>query len=57
MTSYEDDFYMNIVDLDEIYIFLVLSFFLFEKVKMLKKNYIKFQLHNNRVLSLVALEK
>ena len=33
----EDNFYMKIIDLDEIYNFLVLSFFLFEVVKMLKK--------------------
>ena len=32
----EDNFYMKIIDLDEIYNFLVLSF-LFEVVKMLKK--------------------
>jgi hypothetical protein len=35
-TSDEDDFYMKIVELDETYNFLVLSF-LFEYVKMLKK--------------------
>ena len=29
---------MKIIDLDEIYNFLVLSFFLFEVVKLLKKN-------------------
>ena len=28
MTSYKDDFYMKIVALDEIYNFLVLSFFI-----------------------------
>jgi hypothetical protein len=33
----EDDFYVKIVALDEIYNFLVLSFFSFEIVKMLKK--------------------
>ena len=33
----EDNFYMKIIDLDEIYNFLLLSFS-FEVVKMLKKN-------------------
>jgi hypothetical protein len=33
----EDGFYMKIVDLDEIYNFLVLSFFVW-RCKMLKKN-------------------
>jgi hypothetical protein len=38
----EDKFYIKIIDLDEIYSFLVLHF-TFEKVKVLKKNYIRFQ--------------
>ena len=33
----ENNFYIKIIDLDEIYNFLVLSFFSFEVVKMLKK--------------------
>ena len=33
----EDEIYMKIVALDDIYNFLVLSFFSFEDVKMLKK--------------------
>ena len=33
----ENNFYIKIIDLDEIYNFLILSFFLFEVVKMLKK--------------------
>ena len=37
MTSDEDDFYMKIVALDEIYKFLVLIFFSFDDVKVLKK--------------------
>jgi hypothetical protein len=37
MESNEDNFYINIVDHDEIYNFLVLSFFSFEIIKMLKK--------------------
>ena len=36
MTSDEDDFYMKIVALDEIYNFLVLNFS-FDDVKVLKK--------------------
>ena len=37
MTSDEDDFYMKIIALDEIYNFLVLNFFSFDDVKVLKK--------------------
>ena len=37
MVLNEDNFYMKIIDLDEIYNFLVLSFFSFKVVKMLKK--------------------
>jgi hypothetical protein len=37
MTSNEDEIYMKIAALDEIYNFLVLSFFSFEDAKMLKK--------------------
>jgi hypothetical protein len=44
MTSDEDGFYMKIVDLQ----LLVLSFS-FDDVKMLKKNYIKFQHQNDRI--------
>ena len=33
----ENNFYMKIIDLNEIYNFLVLSFFSFEVVKVLKK--------------------
>ena len=47
---------MKMVALDEIYNFIVLNFFSFYDVKELKKNYIKLQHHNNRVLLLVALE-
>jgi hypothetical protein len=57
MVSNEDIFYMKVVALNDIYNFLVLSFFIFEIVKIHKKNNIKFQQHNNRVLALVALEK
>jgi hypothetical protein len=39
--SDEDEFYMKIVALDEIYNFVVLSF-LFEDVKMIKNNNNKF---------------
>jgi hypothetical protein len=56
MTLDEDEIYMKIIILDEIYNFVVLSFS-FKDLKMLKKNNIKFQEHNNRVLVLVALEK
>jgi len=38
MESNKDNFYINIVDLNKIYNFLVLSIFSFEIVKMLKKN-------------------
>jgi len=37
--SNEDNFYTRIVELDEIYNFVVLSFFLFYNVKVLKKLY------------------
>ena len=37
MESNEDNFYINIADLNKIYNFLVLSIFSFEIVKMLKK--------------------
>jgi hypothetical protein len=52
--SDEDDYYMKIIDLDEIYDFLVLNFS-FEDLKMLKN--IKVQHHNNRILALTTLEK
>jgi hypothetical protein len=51
----EDEIYMTIVALDEMYNFVVLSFFSFEDVKMFKKLIIKFQDHNNRVQVLVTL--
>jgi hypothetical protein len=51
----EDEFYMTIVALDEIYNFVVLSFFSFENVKMFKRLIIKFQDHNNRVQVFIAL--
>jgi len=53
----EDDCYMKIVDLDEIYNFLVFSFFSVEDVKDAQKSYIKLRQHKNHVLSFVALEK
>jgi len=55
-TSDEDEFYMKILDLDEIYNFVVLSFFYLKTLKCSKNN-IKFQEHNNRGLVLVVLDK
>ena len=42
--SDEDNFYMQIVDLDEIYNFVVLSFFIWGQLNA-RKNNIKFQHH------------
>ena len=53
--SDEDNFYVKIVALDEIYNSLVLSFFRLKKLKGSKKNYVKFQYQNDRVLALVTL--
>jgi hypothetical protein len=53
----EDDFYMKVVAVDEIYNFLILSFFSFEVSKMIKNNNIKFQQHINCVRVFVFLEK
>ena len=54
----ENNFYMKIIDLDEIYNFLVLSF-LFEVVKMLKKliTYLDLRVFSSfHTYSLTALE-
>jgi len=50
----EDDFYMKI-ELDEIYNFLVLSFFIWDRWDG-PKNYINFQLHNNHIQAFIILE-
>jgi hypothetical protein len=43
MMSGEDELYMKIVALDEIYNFVALSFFLFKDINMLKKLIINFK--------------
>jgi hypothetical protein len=48
MTSDEDEFFMKIVALNEIYNILVLSFFIW-RLYDAHKNNIKFYDHNNRV--------
>jgi hypothetical protein len=45
----ENELYIKIIAVDEIYKFIVLSFFLFEDVKMLKKINNKFWDHKNYV--------
>ena len=51
-----DTFFIKVVALDGIYKFVVLSF-LFEIIKMLKKNNIKFHHRINRVQALIVLKK
>jgi hypothetical protein len=55
--SDKDDLYKKIVSLNEIYNFIVLSFFSFEAIKMVKKDNTRFWQHINRVQVIVALEK
>jgi hypothetical protein len=51
----EDTFHMKVVALNENYNFIVLSFYIWDRMQ--RKINIIFQQHNNRVLALVALEK